>query len=897
MKKRVAFISGVLFMLAFLLTPCIAAAEIAMPDLRNGDKIVFSWDPNYLDSVAIIHEGNSTPDVTMTVSSGDTLLIPENLSVTVTGAAAFPVSLSCGSGVSLTLDNFSVNNSAATDLCAVCFTGANNNLILNNTSTVISGQNEPGIRVEAGTSLTISGAGQLTAVGGTYAAGIGSGFKSSFGDISIAGGTIIAAGGSATGSNAGGAGIGGGAEDKNDLQGIGGGSINISAGVINATGGNGGAGIGGGNRAGGGTVNITGGNVTATGGKGGAGIGGGRRSTATSVNISGAATVSATGGEGGAGVGSGRNSDTKAVIQISGGTITAVGGTAVEAGTSGGAGIGGGDSATASVAISGGDIHSTGGAGTTGNGGGAGIGTGGFPSGNTKSGSDNDITITAGTISANGAQWGAGIGAGGVGDNNTGTLTGGTILIQAGTVTANGGTGAAGIGGGRLTNNAGSIAISGGAIDAIAGDGGAGIGGGRQGDGGTIAISGGVVSANGATNGAGIGSGHNSSSCGDITISGGIVYAGKGVPSNPYDIGVGANDVTIGFVPSGALTISGTAAVFLKYDTCVVPTLTVPHKHTTNQDTLIFDNSTVYGITVPSAWTDAKGGYFVLYSLLYDINQGSGTLPSNVIDRFVNLTATVGSGSQLQRTNYEFAGWNTSGDGTGNAYAAGDMFTFTADTTLYAQWTPYYTLTYDVNGGVGQASAVSQLKGTQIAVLDGNGFSRTNYQLTGWNTKADGTGQAYEKGAAFTFAADTTLYAQWKSTITYGVLYNPNNGSGTMVDPNSPYQPESTVTILANTFTAPSGMNFKEWNTKADGTGISYAPGKTLTVQQDTILYAIWQINGSTVTVSSAVPLTGDTKDTSPWLYASVGFLALAAGCVGVLYVKHYRKKKSSLNK
>ena len=73
----------------------------------------------------------------------------------------------------------------------------------------------------------------------------------------------------ATGGN-GGAGIGGGYVTK-----IAGGTITINGGVVTATGGNGGAGIGGSSGKDGGTVTINGGTVTATGGNGGAGIGGG----------------------------------------------------------------------------------------------------------------------------------------------------------------------------------------------------------------------------------------------------------------------------------------------------------------------------------------------------------------------------------------------------------------------------------------------------------------------------------------------------------------------------------------------------------------------------------------------------------------------------------------------
>ena len=45
-----------------------------------------------------------------------------------------------------------------------------------------------------------------------------------------------------------------------------------------------------------------------------------------------------------------------------------------------------------------------------------------------------------------------------------------------------------------------------------------------------------------------------------------------------------------------------------------------------------------------------------------------------------------------------------------------------------------------------------------------NGFTRTNYTFTGWNTKANGSGTAYAAGASYKAAANLTLYAQWKAS-------------------------------------------------------------------------------------------------------------------------------------
>ena len=43
-----------------------------------------------------------------------------------------------------------------------------------------------------------------------------------------------------------------------------------------------------------------------------------------------------------------------------------------------------------------------------------------------------------------------------------------------------------------------------------------------------------------------------------------------------------------------------------------------------------------------------------------------------------------------------------------------------------------------------------------------NDFKRTGYTFTGWNTKADGSGNTYQPGKEVSWVDNVTLYAQWK---------------------------------------------------------------------------------------------------------------------------------------
>ncbi|MBR1786060.1 MAG: InlB B-repeat-containing protein [Paludibacteraceae bacterium] len=80
----------------------------------------------------------------------------------------------------------------------------------------------------------------------------------------------------------------------------------------------------------------------------------------------------------------------------------------------------------------------------------------------------------------------------------------------------------------------------------------------------------------------------------------------------------------------------------------------------------------------------------------------------------------------------------------------------------------------------------------------------------------------------------------------YQLRYNANGGSGTMASlPASPVSCEEsaanrTVTVGSCTFTAPTGKEFKEWNTQADGNGTTVSTGSRVLTSDET-LYAIWK--------------------------------------------------------
>jgi hypothetical protein len=87
-------------------------------------------------------------------------------------------------------------------------------------------------------------------------------------------------------------------------------------------------------------------------------------------------------------------------------------------------------------------------------------------------------------------------------------------------------------------------------------------------------------------------------------------------------------------------------------------------------------------------------------------------------------------------------------------------------------------------------------------------------------------------------------------TVTYNG--NSNTGGSVPTDANNPYTSGDTVTILGNTGSLTNTCStFNNWNTVADGSGISYSAGNTFTITANTTLYAQWTSTANTVTFNN----------------------------------------------
>jgi hypothetical protein len=148
-------------------------------------------------------------------------------------------------------------------------------------------------------------------------------------------------------------------------------------------------------------------------------------------------------------------------------------------------------------------------------------------------------------------------------------------------------------------------------------------------------------------------------------------------------------------------------------------------------------------------------------------------------------------------------------------------------------------------------------------------------------TVYSGTATIANSNAAITTVTLTTEavikanFARYHLTVTYD-----GNGSksGSVPSDANSYWPGNTVAVLSNTGSlAQTGYTFAGWNTKADGTGTSYAAGATFTEgSADVTLYAVWIPSNLTFTSSgSSIMITG-------FVVAPTGSLTIPGGVTGI---------------
>lgn len=252
------------------------------------------------------------------------------------------------------------------------------------------------------------------------------------------------------------------------------------------------------------------------------------------------------------------------------------------------------------------------------------------------------------------------------------------------------------------------------------------------------------------------------------------------------------------------------------------------------------------------------------------------TYNSTKADGLVNAS-TFG----LHKTGYRFTKWGTSTTG-GTLFDQNDATVKPTDLnssiktgdctrTLYAQWTPNtYTIKFNGNGSTSGSTAQMSMTYDVAKNLTANGFTKSGYHFSGWNTKADGTGTSYYnkqsvKNLTATHGATITLYAQW-DTNSYTIAFNGNGNTGGTTS-SMTMKFDVAKNLNKNGYTR-TGYTFSKWNTKSDGSGTNYTNQqlvKNLTTVNGGIfyLYAQWTPNTYTIKFNGNGATSGSTASMS----------------------------------
>ena len=144
---------------------------------------------------------------------------------------------------------------------------------------------------------------------------------------------------------------------------------------------------------------------------------------------------------------------------------------------------------------------------------------------------------------------------------------------------------------------------------------------------------------------------------------------------------------------------------------------------------------------------------------------------------------------------------------------------------------------FDKNGGDTEASP--RIMSQEKVAGSANHFdlpttepTRSGYIFTGWNTKADGSGDAFT--AATDVTSNITVYAQWKDSTTYSVTYKDGVDGTVFAD--------QTITGLHSGDPTPA---FSGTPTRSGYTFTGWQPSVAATVTDNAVYTAQWAKNSS----------------------------------------------------
>ena len=227
--------------------------------------------------------------------------------------------------------------------------------------------------------------------------------------------------------------------------------------------------------------------------------------------------------------------------------------------------------------------------------------------------------------------------------------------------------------------------------------------------------------------------------------------------------------------------------------------------------------------------------------VIYESNGGSGSMEGKELTKGSKYTLSANGFTAPE--NKKFKAWKI-GE---TEYAVGAEIIVNENTTATAVWEDIETtppakeevqVSYDPGEGSGTMNGAKLEKGSKY-ILSANGFEAPDKKkFKGW--KIGDT--EYAAGDEITVDKDTTVTAVWEDIkITppakekVQVSYEPGEGTGSM--DRVELTKGSKYTLLANSFKAPDKKKFKGWKIGDK----EYSAGEEITINENTIVTAIWE--------------------------------------------------------
>ncbi len=265
------------------------------------------------------------------------------------------------------------------------------------------------------------------------------------------------------------------------------------------------------------------------------------------------------------------------------------------------------------------------------------------------------------------------------------------------------------------------------------------------------------------------------------------------------------------------------------------------------------------------------------YSVTYNANSAtSGSVPTDATAYTSGATVTVKANTgTLARTGYAFSGWNTAANGSGTDYAATGSATLTmgsANVTLYAKWTPTYTLTYTANAngtisGTTPQTVASGANGTAVTAVP-----NTGYHFVSWSDASTANPRTDSSVAANVNVSATFAINTYTLTYTAGA-----NGS---ISGTTPQTVNYNTSGIAVTATPATGYHFVSWSDASTAN-----PRTDSSVVANVSVSATFAIN--TYTLSYTANANGSITGTTPQTvnYNATGSAITATPATGYHFV------------